>query len=94
MHLDATGLPVLDHAAPGGKRLGTRRGYVGDEVAAYVYASMGKKLGQSRASGPRSQGEANTRLILTHPSALKRSHGRYEAARRAPAAGSSVIFIP
>lgn len=46
MHLDATGLPVLDHAAPGGKRLGTLWGYVGDEVAAYVYASTGKKLGQ------------------------------------------------
>jgi transposase len=46
MHLDATGLPVLDRDAPGGKRVGTLWGYVGDEVAAYVYASTGKKLGQ------------------------------------------------
>ena len=46
MHLDATGLPVLDRDAPGGKRLGTLWGYVGDDVAAYVYATTGKKLGQ------------------------------------------------
>jgi transposase len=46
MHLDATGLPVLDRAAAGGKRLGALWGYVGDEVAAYVYASTGKQLGQ------------------------------------------------
>jgi hypothetical protein len=38
MHLDATGLPVLDRDAAGGKRLGALWGYVGDEnVAAYVY---------------------------------------------------------
>jgi transposase len=46
MHLDATGLPVLDRDAPGGKRVGTLWGYVGDEVAAYVYATTGKKVGQ------------------------------------------------
>jgi transposase len=46
MHLDATGLSVLDRDAPGGKRLGTLWGYVGDDVAAYVYASTGKKVGQ------------------------------------------------
>ena len=46
MHLDATGLPVLDRDAPGGKRVGTLWGYVGDDVAAYVYATTGKKLGQ------------------------------------------------
>jgi len=46
MHLDATGLPVLDHDASGGKRLGMLWGYVGDNVAAYIYASTGKKLGQ------------------------------------------------
>jgi transposase len=47
MHLDATGLPVLDRDAPGGKRLGALWGYVGDEnVAAYLYASTGKKTGQ------------------------------------------------
>jgi transposase len=46
MHLDATGLPVLDHGAPGGKRLGTLWGYVGDEVAAYIYVSTGRAQGQ------------------------------------------------
>ena len=46
MHLDATGLPVLDRGVAGGKRLGTLWGYVGDEVAAYVYASTGKQVGQ------------------------------------------------
>lgn len=47
MHLDATGLPVLDRDAAGGKRLGSLWGYVGDrEVAAYLYASTGKKVGQ------------------------------------------------
>jgi hypothetical protein len=47
MHLDATSLPVLDRDAAGGKRLGALWGYVGDEsVAAYLYASTGKKTGQ------------------------------------------------
>lgn len=47
MHLDGTGLPVLDKNAPGGKRLGALWGYVGDDkVAAYLYASTGKKRGQ------------------------------------------------
>ena len=47
MHLDATGLPVLDRDAAGGKRLGALWGYVGDaDVAAYLYASTGRKTGQ------------------------------------------------
>ena len=47
MHLDATGLPVLDRDAVGGKRLGALWGYVGDEnVAAYLYTSTGKKTAQ------------------------------------------------
>jgi transposase len=47
MHLDGTGLPVQDRAAEGGKRLGTLWGYVGNtDVAAYLYASTGKKQGQ------------------------------------------------
>lgn len=47
MHVDATGLPVLDAEATGGKRLGALWGYVGDEdVAAYLYASTGKKTAQ------------------------------------------------
>jgi transposase len=47
MHLDATGLPVLDRDAAGGKRLGALWGYVGDEnVAAYLYSSTAKKNAQ------------------------------------------------
>lgn len=50
MHLDGTGLPVLDGNAPGGKKLGALWGYVGvndDEViAAYLYVASGKKVGQ------------------------------------------------
>lgn len=46
MHLDATGLPVLDRAAPSGKRIGSLWGYVGDDVCAFVYASTGKARGQ------------------------------------------------
>jgi transposase len=47
MHLDGTSLPVLDRDAPGGKRLGALWGYVGDQdVAVYLYASTGKKVGQ------------------------------------------------
>ena len=47
MHLDATGLPVLDRDAAGGKRLGALWGYVGDDnVAAYLYASTAKKNAQ------------------------------------------------
>jgi transposase len=47
MHLDGTSLPVLDHSAVGGKRLGSLWGYVGDtDVAAYLFASTGKKQGQ------------------------------------------------
>jgi transposase len=50
MHLDATGLPVLDSSAPGGKRIGALWGYVGvnaaDTIAAYLYCSTGKKTAQ------------------------------------------------
>lgn len=47
MHLDGTGLAVLDRAVAGGKRLGTLWGYVGDtNIAAYLYTSTGKKKGQ------------------------------------------------
>lgn len=47
MHLDGTSLPVLDRASPGGKRIGALWGYVGDqEVAAILYSSTAKKLGQ------------------------------------------------
>jgi transposase len=47
MHLDGTGLAVLDPAVAGGKRLGTLWGYVGGkDGAAYLYTSTGKKQGQ------------------------------------------------
>jgi transposase len=50
MHLDGTGLPVLDSEAAGGKRLGALWGYVGvnvnEVIAAYLYASSGKAVGQ------------------------------------------------
>lgn len=57
MHLDATGLPVLDGNAPGGKRIGALWGYVGvneaDTIAAYLYCSTGKKTAQrSNELGP------------------------------------------
>ena len=54
MHLDGTSLPVLDRDAPGGKKLGTLWGYVGDdETAVYLYASTGKKTGQLKGElGP------------------------------------------
>ena len=46
MHLDATGLPVLDRGVPSGKRIGSLWGYVGDDVAAYVYVSTGHAKGK------------------------------------------------
>lgn len=46
MHVDGTGLPVRDRDVPGGKRLGTLWGYVGDDVAAYVYTSTAKAVAQ------------------------------------------------
>lgn len=60
MHLDGTGLPVLDKSAVSGKRLGSLWGYVGtsgqangDEVAAYVYTSTAKAVAQqSGEMGP------------------------------------------
>jgi transposase len=53
MHLDATGLPVLDHGAPGGKRIGALWGYVGDAVAAYLFVSTGGAKGKKEGEmGP------------------------------------------
>ena len=50
MHLDGTGLPVLDPKVKGGKRLGALWGYVGvnadETIAAYHYVSTPKKKGQ------------------------------------------------
>ena len=50
MHLDGTGLAVLDPNAKGGKKLGALWGYVGvnanEVIAAYLYVSTGKATGQ------------------------------------------------
>lgn len=47
MHLDATGLPVLARKEPGGKKLGSLWGYIGDTTtAAVIYTSTGKRDGQ------------------------------------------------
>jgi transposase len=49
MHLDATGLPVMDEAHRKETRLGTLWAYVGDgNVSVYLYASTGKKVHQRK----------------------------------------------
>lgn len=50
MHLDSTGLPVLDRQGPKGKRIGSLLGLVGD-VAAVLYTSTGKKPRRARPRG-------------------------------------------
>jgi transposase len=56
MHLDSTGLPVLDDKSAKGIKLGALWGYVGRgevETALYLYASTGKKDGQRQGElGP------------------------------------------
>lgn len=50
MHLDGTGLAVLDGNAPGNKKIGALWGYVGvnagEVIAAYLYMTTGKATGQ------------------------------------------------
>lgn len=50
MHLDGTGLTVLDPNTPGNKKIGALWGYVGvnasEVIAAYLYMSTGKATGQ------------------------------------------------
>jgi len=46
MQLDGTGLVVRDKKHPNNKKLGTLWGYLGDELALYLYTSTGKKTGQ------------------------------------------------
>jgi transposase len=46
MHLDGTGLPVLDRARRNGTRYGSLWGYIGGDVTLFLYASTGKKQGQ------------------------------------------------
>jgi transposase len=47
MHLDGTGLEVLDRSSPGHKKLGSLWGYVGNQMACYLYMSTGKKKGET-----------------------------------------------
>jgi transposase len=84
MHLDATGLPVLDRTAPGNKRIGSLWGYVGDDVCAYVYASTGKARGQKPAGGDRRPRCSTAWCASTRRRCLpKRKHGvRVGAATR------------
>jgi len=75
MHLDATGLPVLDRDAPSGKKLGALWGYVGvtgDEViAAYLYVASGKKTGQrDNEMGPEDVLALRTGLTVADASSL------------------------
>ncbi|HEY3452298.1 MAG TPA: transposase, partial [Myxococcales bacterium] len=46
MHLDGTSLPVRDKDNAYAVAIGTLWGYVGDDAAAYLYTSTGKKTGQ------------------------------------------------
>lgn len=46
MQLDGTGIQVRDNKHPAKLKLGSLWGYVGDDVAAYLYTSTGKKCGQ------------------------------------------------
>lgn len=50
MHLDGTGLSVLDSTVPGNKKMGALWGYVGvnagEVIAAYLYMSTGKATAQ------------------------------------------------
>lgn len=46
MHLDGTGLFVLDRKKKGNRKLGQLWGYVGDGQVAYLYNATGRKRGQ------------------------------------------------
>lgn len=75
MHLDGTGLPVLDPNTKGGKRLGALWGYVGvnegEVVAAYHYVSTLKAIGQrSNEMGPADMLELRTGLTVADASPL------------------------
>jgi len=75
MHLDGTGLPVLDPKVPGGKRLGALWGYVGvnegEVVAAYHYVSTLKKTGQrANEMGPADMLELRKGLTVADASNL------------------------
>jgi transposase len=76
MHLDGTGLPVLDASVPGGKRLGALWGYVGvnagaEIIAAYQYVSTGKATGQhANELGPEDMLALRTGLTVADASNL------------------------
>ena len=79
MHLDATGLPVLDADAPGGIRQGGVWGYVGSDVsdgdaqhtALCLYTSTGKRHGQRDGElGPAEMLERRIGLTVADASGL------------------------
>ena len=75
MHLDGTGLPVLDANVPGGKRLGALWGYVGvngaEVIAAYQFASTLKATGQrANELGPEDMLALRTGLTVADASNL------------------------
>lgn len=72
MHLDGTGLTVLDRASPGGKKLGSLWGYVGDQDTAVVlYTSTGKKDGQRPGElGPQDVLKLRTGYVVADASSL------------------------
>jgi hypothetical protein len=75
MHLDGTGLPVLDPNVPGGKRLGALWGYVGvndgEVIAAYHYLSTMKAKGQRAGEmGPADMLELRKGLTVADASNL------------------------
>lgn len=84
MHLDGTGLAVLDPNVKGGKKLGALWGYVGvnanEVVAAYLYVSTGKATGQQPGElGPHDM------LGLRDGPTVADASGLFDASFRRPA---------
>jgi transposase len=53
MQLDGTGIAVRDKDYPQNNKVGTLWGYIGDNLALYLYTSTGKKTGQQKGEiGP------------------------------------------
>ena len=71
MHLDSTSLPVLDRQGPKGKRIGSLLGMVGGDVAAVLYTSTGKKVGQLPGElGPQDMLARRKGLVVADASAV------------------------
>lgn len=72
MHMDGTGLPVLDSNADNNKRVGALWGYVGDnDAVVYVYNTTGKKVGQQPGElGPQDVLDQRTGYVVADASNL------------------------